>query len=115
MRVARLRLPAVVEVMWTLALGREAAAARAAVYLHHTCLSMCSCCNNSSVLLGCSSHISKCTCSFLVCIYGHDEVCTPARLVGRCCGPLACMVQVGVSLTIQPISANRGANGRLMA
>ena len=43
MRVARLRLPAVVEVMRTLALGREAAEARAAVYLHHTCLLMCSC------------------------------------------------------------------------
>lgn len=38
MRVAKLRLPAVVEVMWTLALGREAAAARAAVYLRHTCM-----------------------------------------------------------------------------
>ena len=43
MRVARLRLPAVVEVMWTLALGREAAVAKAAVYLHHTCLFKCRC------------------------------------------------------------------------
>ena len=59
MRVARLRLPAVVEVMWTLAPGREAAAARAAVYLQHTCLFTCSCGEISSVQHGCSSELSN--------------------------------------------------------
>ena len=34
-----------------------------------------------------------------VCKHGQDDVCTPALLIGRCCGSLACTVQVGVSRT----------------